>query len=461
VTTATSLAHEAVAPDARVAAEVLVPAHGTIEVAPAVWRAVRCHFADALHEIRTAAPFDTLLAGQWAVLVQLATAWVRGADDPSQIELAVQAGYCERTVRRVIRELEDAQVILSVRRAGSARGYQLGPKLKVFLQEFAVGRDAGTWTRGWLAQASSPATGCRSASAPTRPDERPAMDDATRPAVPAGQALSPAPGSGEQTPAPATGCTPATPRSDSFVRGPTPLDRLVIQNLQGARGATRSAAFAQERSAFRPAPTADDLEPSVPLINKEKLRSSSSLPREGTPPATRAPATGDTPGPSSPSAPRGPLPLDTLRAAACRALAARHERAFPGQPAPTSFSGIDVDQIVTVTAQGTWTEAELDQTHVDAIDGAWPKSNHTPPAVRFVWGKLEHFLQNARDGRVKRESATPKPRPAPKPREPQAPIATLEELQEIGRRGADLLSSPSPFESSRPRDTRFLPDSIV
>jgi hypothetical protein len=150
-----------------------------------------------------------------------------------------------------------------------------------------------------------------------------------------------------------------------------------------------------------------------------------------------------------------------IRAAACRALAARYQFGRPDATPPTSFAEADIAVVMNVTAHGTWTEEELDQVHRDAILGASLHSRTSPPAVAYIWGKQPYFDWNVRKGRDKRRESEPAAKRPRKPKPPDEPPATLAELVEIGRLGAALLSGPSPFDTKRPVNARFFkgPDS--
>ncbi len=405
-----------------------------IEVA----RSLNRYFADALHEIRRCSPFDRLTVGPWTLLVQIAVGWARGDSATTQDDLAAQTGCSVRSLRRMIGELRDAGVLAAVRDAGGV-GYRVGPRLEALLRDFAWGRDPRIWTRGAQSlfgrQGHGPASVAAHAPAslagPSSPIEPPANVAAHPSASVAGPASTP---------------------SGAGAPGPTPFGALIANNLERIR-VTPSAWPA---SATRPdtGDRADRAGPSdSPLIKKKISSSLSSSPETGTPPASDPPAT--LAGPSK--GPRKPLPLEALRAAAFRALAARFRQAYPDRPVPASFPADDIAMLVGVTADGTLTEAELDQEHLDAIAGASKKSRNQPPTVRFVWGNGEYFLQNAKEGRALRAPAKAPVRKA-KPKETDERPATFAELAQIGRCGKELLDRLPDVQPARPRSTRFLTD---
>jgi len=395
----------------------------------AVWRSVDRHFADALYSIRRCRPFADLALGPWAILVQIAIGWVRGGTTATQLELAALAGCSERTLRRTVAELSEAGILATVRE-GTSVGYALGPVLETILREFAAYRDPRIWTRGtWLAQ-REPVSLAGNIALPVSLAGNialPVSVAGSKPVSVAGSTIEPVSVAGKRS------------------SGPAPIGDVIARNLQRVR----PVALLEPSSPSKPVRVAGSIAvaPSeLPLIKKKKLNDlPSSLPEKGTPSSATAPT------------PLAPLDLATLHAAACRALAARYRIGFPGHSPPTTFPTADVDKLVNVTEHTTLTVAELDQLHLDAIAGASPKSKKQPPAVAFIWGNRDYFLQNARDGRAKREAAMRPAKLRPKPKEPDEPPATLAELEEIGRRGQALLSGPAPHETTRPKNTRFLP----
>ncbi len=87
------------------------------------------------------------------------------------------------------------------------------------------------------------------------------------------------------------------------------------------------------------------------------------------------------------------------RAVARAALAERMKRKHPTRPAPRWFDGGD---LAIVAACSSAIEGDGDaklQAHREAIVGAFLASKEGPPTVRFIWGKLEHFLDHVERGR--------------------------------------------------------------
>jgi hypothetical protein len=80
------------------------------------------------------------------------------------------------------------------------------------------------------------------------------------------------------------------------------------------------------------------------------------------------------------------------------ALAERMKRKRPKRPPPRWFDRAEVEMVAECTAgiEGD-REAKL-RAHRDAIDGAFQASKDGPPTARFIWGKLEHFLEHAERG---------------------------------------------------------------
>jgi len=221
-------------------------------------------------------------------------------------------------------------------------------------------------------------------------------------------------------------------------------------------------------------PPPDDGRPRArALINKNKLTRSCSCSLEGgTPPASDS-AASDPPAPPTPeptaqtSAPPPPAPRrvlddETLRAAACRALSARYRQGYPNAALPESFSADDVETVVRATARGLWTEAELDQVHLDAIAGSWPRSKNKPPTVSYIWGNPEFFERNVQEGRGLRETAEREARlKRPKKKVPEDPPVTLPETAVIAGRILECLGPAAPDDTKRALGRRFLPDPVT
>ena len=80
------------------------------------------------------------------------------------------------------------------------------------------------------------------------------------------------------------------------------------------------------------------------------------------------------------------------------ALAERIKRKHPKRPPPRWFDRADVEMVAECTRaiEGN-REAKL-RAHREAIDGAFHASKDGPPTARFIWGKLEHFLDHLERG---------------------------------------------------------------
>jgi hypothetical protein len=85
-----------------------------------------------------------------------------------------------------------------------------------------------------------------------------------------------------------------------------------------------------------------------------------------------------------------------------KALAARMARKHPTRPTPRWFDARELAMVVAcVGAVGGDSEAKrLAQS--DAIAGAFIASKDGPPTVRFIWEKIDHFLDHVERGRRRR-----------------------------------------------------------
>ena len=83
------------------------------------------------------------------------------------------------------------------------------------------------------------------------------------------------------------------------------------------------------------------------------------------------------------------------------ALAARMKRKHPKRPPPRWYDRADVEMVAKciATIDGD-REAKL-QTNREAIEGAFCASKEGPPTSRFIWARLEHFLEHVERGRRK------------------------------------------------------------
>jgi hypothetical protein len=108
-----------------------------------------------------------------------------------------------------------------------------------------------------------------------------------------------------------------------------------------------------------------------------------------------------------------------------KALAARMERKHPKRPAPRWF---DRGELAMVAACAAALEGD-DEAKVlaqrDAISGAFLVSKDGPPTVRFIWEKLDHFLDHVDRGRRRRladeRAARLRANPEPPPRVARVP----------------------------------------
>jgi hypothetical protein len=85
-----------------------------------------------------------------------------------------------------------------------------------------------------------------------------------------------------------------------------------------------------------------------------------------------------------------------------KALAARMERKHPTRPAPRWFDAREL-AMVAACAAAVGGDAEAKRlAQSDAIAGAFTASKEGPPTVRFIWEKLDHFLDHVERGRRRR-----------------------------------------------------------
>jgi hypothetical protein len=84
------------------------------------------------------------------------------------------------------------------------------------------------------------------------------------------------------------------------------------------------------------------------------------------------------------------------------ALAERMARKHPKRPAPKWFDAGELAMVgACVAALGGDAETKL-AAQRDAIAGAFLVSKDGPPTVRFIWEKLDHFLDHVERGRLRR-----------------------------------------------------------
>ena len=113
----------------------------------------------------------------------------------------------------------------------------------------------------------------------------------------------------------------------------------------------------------------------------------------------------------------GPKLTDADLEVARMAMTECLQRAHPGAAGPFRLDDSDVRLVAACAAAVTGNREAKLQALRDAIDGAY-RTSHGAPRVRFIWGKLEHFLRHAADGRRARLACDPELRneePAPAP----------------------------------------------
>jgi len=80
------------------------------------------------------------------------------------------------------------------------------------------------------------------------------------------------------------------------------------------------------------------------------------------------------------------------------ALAERMKRRHPKRPPPRWFDRADVEMVAGCNAAIEGDRETKLRAHREAIDGAFQASKEGPPTARFIWGKLEHFLEHLERG---------------------------------------------------------------
>ncbi len=83
------------------------------------------------------------------------------------------------------------------------------------------------------------------------------------------------------------------------------------------------------------------------------------------------------------------------------ALAERMKRKHPKRPAPRWFDQSDVAMVALCSAAIEGPREAKEQAHREAIAGAFEASKAGPPTARFIWGKLDHFLEHLERGHKK------------------------------------------------------------
>jgi Helix-turn-helix domain len=89
------------------------------------------------------------------------------------------------------------------------------------------------------------------------------------------------------------------------------------------------------------------------------------------------------------------------REVARRALEERMQRKHPTRPAPRWFDAGELALVVACSSAIEGNDETKVQAHREAIVGAFLVSKDGPPTVRFIWGKLDHFLDHVERGRRK------------------------------------------------------------
>jgi hypothetical protein len=92
---------------------------------------------------------------------------------------------------------------------------------------------------------------------------------------------------------------------------------------------------------------------------------------------------------------------------------------------PRIFDDADIERVAFCAAAINGDAHGKLQALLDAIAGATRRSKASPPTVRYIWGRIEHFVRHAERGRQMREAPEPALEPATQtPRERLAPGET-------------------------------------
>jgi hypothetical protein len=83
------------------------------------------------------------------------------------------------------------------------------------------------------------------------------------------------------------------------------------------------------------------------------------------------------------------------------ALAERMKRKHPKRPPPRWFDRSDIEMVARCTATIEGDRAAKEQAQREAITGAFCASKDGPPTARFIWERLEHFLEHVERGQKK------------------------------------------------------------
>jgi hypothetical protein len=83
------------------------------------------------------------------------------------------------------------------------------------------------------------------------------------------------------------------------------------------------------------------------------------------------------------------------------ALAARMKRKHPKRAPPRWYDRADVEMVARCTAAIAGDREAKLKANREAIDGAFCASKEGPPTSRFIWARLEHFLEHVERGQLK------------------------------------------------------------
>jgi hypothetical protein len=97
---------------------------------------------------------------------------------------------------------------------------------------------------------------------------------------------------------------------------------------------------------------------------------------------------------------------DEDRDVARMALAECFRRQHPDRT-PRIFDDADIERVAFCAAAINGDAQSKLQALLDAIAGATRRSKTSPPTVRYIWGRIEHFLRHAQRGRQMREAPEP------------------------------------------------------
>lgn len=389
---------------------------------PSEWRTVARHFGELVAQLRDAPPLALLEVSAWSVLTLLLDAWT-GGDERSHAEIAASSGLSTRTVRRALAVLLSADLLVQQHDEAGVLRAVAGSRLTPILRAFARVRAPGTWSRSVVTGVERPSdtVSTEDTMSGWTPDTMSTADTAFRPTP---DTVS-------------TADTVSDAAGERSSEKPALLARLIPSNLQAIRVGTPTAATALDMVS-----TADTVSPARGLIKRTKeedLNSSFLIER----------------GPSATTAGASQVDAVTSRRLALQALAELHRRANPGIPLPRTCEAAHVRLVEACAAQGAWDAATLEQTHLDAIAGAFERSTAGAPTPMFIWGKYFFFLKNARVGRALRLKPTPAPPKRPLPEEPPAPPDWVASHIGAAREALDRIPD---HRRPRPSPPRFEPE---